>query len=103
MATGLDGGLDASGPADTEHSLIIGMDAVVMLQLISDPSVALVRALCVNSLYLLCQCLIFCCPPAHLSAGPLVVGCSGYMEYLAGLLYRIVRIPYCPVVAYSAA
>ena len=46
----LDGGLNAFGPADAEHPLVIDVDTVVMPQFVIDAPVALVRALRVNLL-----------------------------------------------------
>ena len=64
MAAVLDGGLDAPGTANTKHPLVIYMDAVVMLQFVPDPPVALVRTIRVNGLYLLRQCRVFRSPSA---------------------------------------
>ena len=60
----LDGRLDAPDTADAEYSLVVHMDAMVMLQLVPDPPIALVRTLCVDGLYLLCQLRVFRCPSA---------------------------------------
>lgn len=50
----LDRRFDTPGPADTQHSLIVDMDTLIMAQIVIDPAVALIRAFRVNMLYLLC-------------------------------------------------
>lgn len=46
----LDGGFDVPGPADTQHTLIVDMDAMVVTQVIVEPSVALIRAVLMDLL-----------------------------------------------------
>jgi len=83
----LDGRFDILGPADSQHSLVIDMYVLIMVQLVVDPAVAHIRVLCVDLLDFLCQRLILCCPAAEFAGGPLVVSGTGDMEQLAAQLY----------------
>ncbi len=67
MAGVLDGRFDIPGPADTQHPLIIDIDALIMAQLVVYPAVAHIRVLRVNLLDLIRQCLILCCPATELA------------------------------------
>jgi len=83
----LDGRFDILGPADTQHPLIIDMNALIMAQLVVYPAVAHIRVLRVDLLDLLRQRLIFCCPVAEFASSPLVVSGTGDMEQLAAQFY----------------
>ncbi len=69
------------------------MDTLVMAQIIVDPTVTLIRALCMDTLDFLCQRLILNCPAAELACGPLVVSRTGDMEQLAPQLYGTAVFP----------
>lgn len=93
----LDRGLDISHLANSQHSLVIHIDAVVMPQVIIDPAVSLVRALCVDALDLLGQFLILYSPATLPPAGPPVVGRTRYMEQLTPQFYGMPTLLYGPI------
>ena len=49
-ASVLDRGSDISDPADTQHPLVVDMDAAVMAQVIVEPPVTLIRTFLVDLL-----------------------------------------------------
>jgi hypothetical protein len=63
----LDGRLDAFDPADAENALVVHMNMFVVMQVVVDASVAFIRALHVDLLYLLCYLLILHGPGAQRS------------------------------------
>lgn len=80
----LDGGFDIPDSADTQHTLIVHMDAVVVAQVIIEPAVTFIRAFLVDSFYDTSQALILCRPAARFPRNPLVVGGARYLEQSAG-------------------
>lgn len=72
------------GPADTQHSLIIDMDSIVMTQIVIEPPIALIRAFLMDLFDLVSQALILLSSMAQFPSGPSVVGGTGYMEQFAG-------------------
>lgn len=79
----LDGRFNVPGPADAQYPFVIDMDAVVMAQVIIEPSVALVWALHVDFFNRVCKTLILCGPIAQFPGCPFVVGGTGHMEQFA--------------------
>lgn len=67
MAGVLNGRFDIPGPANTQHTLVVDMDTLVMAQFVVDPAVTLIRALCMDTLDLLCQRLVLGCSAAELA------------------------------------
>ena len=94
-------GTDISGSTDTKHSLVVDIDAVVMSQIVIEPSIPLVRTFLVDLFNLICKAFIFYSPAALLSAGPFVVGRACYMKQLTsqlnGIPLFLVRIPDCGI------
>lgn len=72
------------GPADTQHSLIVDMDTVVVTQIVVEPPIALIRAFLMYFFNLVSQTLILLSSMAQLPSGPSVVGGTGHMEQFAG-------------------
>lgn len=72
------------GPADTQHSLIIDMDTIVVTQIVIEPPIALIRAFLMDLFDLVSQALILLSSMAQFPSGPSVVGGTGYMEQFAG-------------------
>lgn len=83
MAGVLSSGLDIYGLANAQYSLVVYVDVLVVPQVIVDPAVPLIRALCVNLLDLFSQALVFCRPFTFYPGAPLVIGRPGNMENLA--------------------
>ena len=73
VAAVLDGGLDASGTANTQDTLVVDVDAVVVPQLVVDASVTLVRTVHVDLLNFLCKLRVLGGSGAQLAGRPLVV------------------------------
>ena len=94
-------GADISGTADTKYSLVVDVDAVVMPQIVIEPSVALIRTFLVDLLNHICKAFIFYSPAALLSIGPFVVSRACHMNQLTGQLngipFSLVRIPDCSI------
>lgn len=76
----LDGGFDVPGPTDTQHTLIVDMDAIVVAEIIVEPSIAFIRTFCMDFFHDLGQMLVLLSPAAQFSRSPLVVGRAGHME-----------------------
>jgi hypothetical protein len=74
VATVLDGGLDALGPAYPKDSLVVHVDAVVVAQIVVYAAVAFVRTLGMYFLNFLSYILVFPNPAALLPSFPLVIG-----------------------------
>lgn len=74
MIVVLDRGTDISGPADTEHPLVVDVDSVVMTQVIIESPIALIRTSLMDLLNCIRKMLIFCSPLAQLARSPSVVG-----------------------------
>ena len=55
-------GADISGSTDTKYSLVVDIDAVVMSQIVIEPSVALIRTFLVDLLNHICEAFIFYSP-----------------------------------------
>ena len=83
MAAVFHGRPDISGAADTQHSLVIYMDAIVVAQIIIEPSVPFVRTLLMDFFNLVSQTFIFRSSAAQLPRSPFVVGRASYMEQSA--------------------
>ncbi len=81
----LDGGFNPLGTADTQDTLVVDVNAVVMPQLVVDAPVSLVRAIHVDLLYLLGKLCVFNDPGAQLARCPLVVCRARNMQQAAGL------------------
>ena len=60
----LNSGLDASGTADAQYALVVGVNSMVMPQFVVDTTVAFIRTFKVNLFYLFRDLLIFNCPTA---------------------------------------
>ena len=73
-----------SDPADAEHPLVIDMDAVVMAQVVIEPSVTLIRAFLMDLLNRIREMFILRSPPTQLAGSPFVVGRARHMEQRAG-------------------
>ena len=84
----LNGGLNAFGTANSENTLVVHMNVMIMAELVIDAPVALIRALHVDLLDLLRNLLVFLCPGALLSGHPTMVGCSRNMQQLTRLFNR---------------
>ena len=82
----LDRGTDVSDPADAEHSLVIDIDAVVMTQVVIEPSVTLIRTFLMDLLNRICETFILRSPLTQLAGGPFVIGRTRHMEQRAGRL-----------------
>ncbi len=67
------GGLNPSGPADTQNALVIHMNVFVVPEIVIDAPVALVRAVHVDLLNLFSQLRVFCGPETQLAGRPFVV------------------------------
>lgn len=89
VAAVLDRGLDVPDTADSQHALVIDTDAVVVLQVIVDTSIALVRASAVDLFDHFSDAFIFDSPLAQLARCPLVVCGMGHMEQVAHRLHWI--------------
>lgn len=85
----LDGGLNASCPADTQHAFIVHIDAIVVAQNVVEPSVTFIRAFLMKLFNLIGQTLVFLCSAAQFTRRPLVVGRTGHMEQSTGCLNGI--------------
>lgn len=68
------------GPANTQHTLIINMDAVVVAQIVIEPPVAFVRAFRMDLFNLIRQSLIFLSPAAQVPRSPFMVSRTSNME-----------------------
>lgn len=55
MVIVLYGGADISGPADTQHSLVIDIDTIVMTEIVSQSPVTFIRAFQMDFLNLVGQ------------------------------------------------
>ena len=90
-------GTDISGSTDTKHSLVVDTDAVVMSQIVIEPSVPLIRTFRMDLLNLVCEAFIFYSPAALLSGSPFVVSRACHMKQLTGQLngipFFLVRLP----------
>lgn len=82
-------GFDILLTADSQNTLLIYSDIVIMIQIILDSTIPFIRALCMNSLNDLCNPFIFYLSLALVSAQPTVVCCSGYTEVFAAYFYGI--------------
>ena len=88
MVIVLYGGVDISGPADTQHSLVIDIDTIVMTEIVSQSPVTFIRAFQMDFLNLVGQFRILRSPVAQLPGCPFVVSRTGHMEQFAGCLNR---------------
>ena len=88
----LDGGLDASGSANTENSFVVYMDVFIVTQVVVDASIAFVWALHVDLLHLLRDLLVLHDPGTQLPRSPTKVGGSGNVQQFTGCLNRIVLL-----------
>lgn len=86
----LDGGFDVPDPTDTQHTLIVDMDAIVVAQIIIEPSVAFIRAFAMDFFHDACQALVLHSPSAQFSRSPLMVSGASYMEQGTGGLNGII-------------
>ena len=68
------------GPADSQHPLVIDMDTIVVAQIIIEPSVAFIRALCMNLFNRICQTLIFLRSAAQVPLSPFMISRTSNME-----------------------
>lgn len=84
MAVVFYGGPDIPGATDTQHSLVIYMDAIVVAQIIIEPSVSFIRTLLVDLFDLVGQTLIFHSSAAQLPRNPFMVGGASHMESFTG-------------------
>jgi|GEM_PF-2040907 len=73
-----------SGPADTKHSFVIDVDAIVMAQVVIEPPAAFIRAFLVDFLGFVSQALILRSPMVQFPRSPFVVGRTSHMEQFAG-------------------
>ncbi len=80
----LDGGFDVPGPADAQHPLVIDMDAVVVPQIVIEPSVAFVWTFFMDPLNFISQTPVLLSSAAQLPRCPFVVGRPRHMEQSAG-------------------
>ena len=74
------GGSYISSPADTQHSLVIDIDTIVMTQIVIESPVAFIWTFCMDFFNLAGQLLILRSPVAQLPGSPFVVSETGYME-----------------------
>ena len=71
-----------SGPADPQHSLVIDIDTIIMAQIVIEPPVAFIWALCMYFFNLVCQLLILRSSLSLYPASPFVVSGTGQMKQL---------------------
>lgn len=77
------------GPADTQHTLIINMDTIVVAQIVIKPPVTFVRVLQMDFFNLIRQSLVFLSPAAQVPRGPFMVSRTSNMEQTASRFNRI--------------
>ena len=82
----LDGRLNAFGTANSENTLVVHMNVMVMAEIVIDAAITLVRAFHVYLLHFRRNLLVFLCPGALLAGCPTMVGCSGNVQQLTGFL-----------------
>lgn len=75
-----DGRSNISGPTDSPNTFIIYMNPIIVLQIIIDPSVTLVRALCVDRLDQFQQSAVFFFPCTMLARKPSIIGASSHAK-----------------------
>ena len=80
VVTILDGGTNLFDAADAQHTFVINMDMIVMIQVISYPAITFNGILHVDLFNLFCQLFIFYGTWAFLPRKPLIVGCARNME-----------------------
>ena len=84
MAAVLDGGSDIPGPANTQHPLIIDVNAIVVAKIVIESPIALIWTFFMDLLDFVSQLLIFLRPAAQLSRILFVIGRTGHMKPFAG-------------------
>ena len=73
-------GLDIHASTDSQSSLVVDTDSVVMAQIVVDPAVTFVRTFGVDLLHECCYFLVFLLPGAFLAGCPLVIGRTGNLK-----------------------
>lgn len=84
-----------SSSANTEHSLVIDMDPMVMAQVIIEPTVAFIWTFLVNLFNLVRKEFILRGSPAQFSRSPFVVSRASHMEQFTGQFNGIVLFGVC--------
>lgn len=101
MAAILDSGLNAFSTANSENTLIVHMNMVVVPKIVIDAAIALVRAFHVDLLNFLCNLLVFPCPGTLFSGCPTMICRPGYMQKFTGFVNGIstlsVILLYCSI------
>ena len=77
-------GFDVPSPTNSQYSLIIDVNVVVVGQVISDAPIPFVRILYVDLLYFFRNNFIFNGSPARFARSPFIVRRTGHMKQLAG-------------------
>ena len=84
--------LDALCPANPQNALVIGTDAMIAFQIVTNAAVALVGRFLVNLLNDLCDLFIFSGAIADAPGCPPVIGCSGNMKNPACSFNRVSKL-----------
>ena len=77
---------DISGPADTQYPLIIHINAIIMAQIVIQPSVTLIWAFHMNLFNSVSQTLVLQDPAALFSTVPFMISGTCYVQQGTGCL-----------------
>lgn len=85
----LNRGFNASDTTDTQYTLVVHMNPMVVLQIVPNAPVAFVGAFGVNSFDFVSEFVVLCHPLAGFACRPTVISSSRYAQYSANAANRV--------------